>query len=148
MSNNNLPQEWTDAFKQAGVSTDGWFLGAREIYMQYQTEPLHFEICISGALELWGCSDEPILVSTNGMSDSIQLADRLKRAILNEPDTRVTKLEAIIGELCDALKEALKDQERIATRASYDNDWEAEDRADKRIAATKAALAKARGDNS
>jgi len=154
MSNNNLPQEWADAFKQAGVSTDGWFLGAGETSMQYHTEPLHFEICISGALELWGCSDEPILVSTNGMSGSIQLADRLKRAIQQEPDPRVAELEAINKELRDALGQVLASVGKIFSsimvvgEKPFTADFLAGGvRVENAVEQAKAALAKARGES-
>lgn len=162
MTNNNLPQEWIEEFEKAGVSKDGWIYDKRDKSLQYSTDLIFFEIDSSGVLYLWAKNEDSLIVATSDTTESIQLADRLKRASLNEPNPRVAELEAInqelkdaVGELveenkelCDALVEALKDQERVATRASFDNDWEAESRADKRVAATKAILAKARGKQS
>ena len=147
MTNNNLPEWANSAFEQAGVSTDGWDSRPQDfcedtlayieapttIYVHRYTDGFTVGF---GAMEFYG---RPRMC----FSQAFHLADRLKRAVLDEPDPRVAELEAINKELYDALETLVSVCEN---HALVETVFESLVSPNEILNQAKAALAKARGE--
>ena len=148
MTNNNLPEWAISAFEQAGVSTDGWVYDELYDSLECRPEPLLLEITRDGRLQLWGDGSDRIIADTCGIYQSIQLADRLKRAIQQEPDPRVAELEELIRRFYVASSAMLTGISIANDRQGANIKGEVVDNFNKVVNEAKTALAKARGDKS
>ena len=158
MSNNNLPERVINVVEQAGVSTNGWVFKFVPVLNQPNCEwielSLSEDVIFQIQLDSWSdrvyilnIDEENVDIRTSGLIESIQLADRLKRAILGEPD-RVAELEELIRRFYVASSAMLTGISIANHRQGANIKGEVVDNFNKVVNEAKAALAKARGGQS